>query len=227
MKDQSTRRSSILDQTRGVAVLLMIVFHLFYDLTYFGYTNIDFKADIFWWSLPRLIVFLFLFTVGNSLCLSHLPQIKWSNFSKRWFKIAIFALLISLVTYYVFPSRWIYFGTLHSIAFCSLASLPFLKRPNLSLAIALILFIPSIFFDYNLPWWNLPHQSMDYIAPFPWFGASLLGIFAFAKNYHLLELPNNKATLALTFLGQKAFIIYILHQPALFGLVFLYNHLTS
>ncbi len=214
-------RSQFIDALRGFTIILMIFFHACFDLTNFGFLTIDIIHAPFWFALPRLIVFLFLFAVGMSLRLTHFEKIKWTPFWKRFFKLVAFALMISVVTYFLFPENWIYFGTLHAIALISLLSLPFIKRPNLALAIALLLFIPSIFFDKNIPWFTLAHQSWDYIEPFPWLGASLLGIFAVHKGLHLCQIPNNKAVRSLNFLGTHSLLIYLTHQPILFGAVYL------
>lgn len=214
-------RSKLVDVIRGFTIILMIFFHFSFDLNNFGFINVDIIRDPFWYALPRLIVFLFLFAVGMSLSLAHKDKIHWRPFWRRFFKILGFALLISVVTYFMFPENWIYFGTLHAIATISLLSLPFLKRPKLSLVVALLLFIPSIMFDKNIPWMTLPHQSWDYIAPFPWLGASLLGIFAVHKGLHLYSVPENKLVKSLNYLGRHSLTIYLTHQPILFGSVYL------
>jgi uncharacterized membrane protein len=214
-------RSRVIDAIRGFTIILMIFFHFSFDLFNFGFIKVDIIHDRFWYLLPRIIVFLFLFAVGMSLSVAHNQRINWASFQKRLIKIVFFSLLISLVTYFLFPENWIYFGTLHAIALISVLSLPFLKKPNLSLALALGLFLPSIFFDINIPWFELPHQSWDYIAPFPWLGASLLGIFAAHKGLHQFDLPPNKAVRSLNFLGRHSLFIYLTHQPILFGSVYL------
>jgi uncharacterized membrane protein len=214
-------RSLVIDAIRGFTIILMIFFHLSFDLNNFGFFKTDIISNPFWYFLPRLIVFLFLFAVGMSLTLAHFDKIHWQPFWKRFFKISAFALLISIVTYLLFPENWIYFGTLHAIALISAMSLPFLKKPTLSLVIALLLFIPSIFFDKNIPWFSLGHQSWDYIAPFPWVGASLLGIFAAHKGMHQWKIPDNRPVRSLNYLGKHSLFIYLVHQPILFGSVYL------
>ncbi len=221
------KRYLIVDVLRGFTVILMFIFHFTFDLNYFGFIKIDMLRSPFWYFLPRLIVFLFLFAVGMGLFLAHGHQIKWKSFNKRLLLISFWALVISLVTYKLFPENWIYFGTLHSIALVSLISLFFLKRPRLSLFITLLLFIPSIFWDYNLPWIELPHGSWDYISPFPWMGASLLGIFAAHKGLYKLNLNENKSIKSLNYLGQHSLFIYLIHQPLFFGSLFLVSKVLS
>ncbi len=214
-------RSMLVDALRGFTIILMVFFHFSFDLNNFGFIKIDIMHAPFWFALPRIIVFLFLFAVGMGLRLAHADHIHWKAFWIRFFKIAAFAILISIVTYFLFPENWIYFGTLHAIALISLLSLPFLKRPNLSLIVALLLFIPSIFWNKNIPWFNLPHESWDYIEPFPWLGASLLGIFAVHKGLHRYSLKENRLVKSLNYLGKHSLFIYLTHQPILFGSVYL------
>jgi uncharacterized membrane protein len=216
-------RSRVIDAIRGLTIILMIFFHFSFDLYNFGFLKTDIIHEPFWYALPRVIVFLFIFAVGMSLTLAHQDKINWRPFWKRFLKISAFALLISLVTYNLFPDNWIYFGTLHAIALISVMSLPFLKKPKLSLLLALLLFIPSIFFDKNIPWFSLPHQSWDYIEPFPWVGASLLGVFAVHKKLHLQSIPDNRLVRSLNFLGKHSLFIYLVHQPILFGSVYLFS----
>jgi uncharacterized membrane protein len=214
-------RSLLIDTLRGFTIILMIFFHFSFDLTNFGFLRIDIVHAPFWYALPRIIVFLFLFAVGMSLSLAHKEKIHWHPFWKRFLKILFFALIISVVTYFLFPENWIYFGTLHAIALISLMTLPFLKYPKIALIIALILFIPSIFLDKNLPWFSLAHESWDYIAPFPWVGASLLGVFAVRYGLHQFALPENRLVKSLNYLGKHSLFIYLVHQPILFGSVYL------
>ncbi len=214
-------RSLFLDTLRGFTIILMIFFHLSFDLNNFGFLHVDILHAPFWYALPRLIVFLFLFAVGMSLALVHKDKIKWRSFWIRFLKIVFFAAVISLVTYGLFPDNWIYFGTLHAIALISLMGLPFLNRPKLALVLALGLFLPSVFLDKNIPWFTLAHQSWDYIAPFPWLGASLFGIFAVHRGLHQLPLPYNTLVKSLNYLGRHSLFIYLVHQPILFASVYL------
>jgi uncharacterized membrane protein len=220
VESQKETRANIIDFLRGLTIILMVFFHSSFDLNYFGLIHVDIIKGPFWYFLPRLIVFLFFCAVGMSLSLVHSEKIKWKPFNKRLLKLVVCAGLISLVTYFMFPENWIYFGTLHSIALISLMSLPFLKYPKTSLLIALALFIPSIIYDYNLPWPELSIQSFDYISPFPWVGSSLIGIFLVSIGFHKIKLPTNRINNFLNYLGRHSLVIYLLHQPILFGLTF-------
>jgi len=220
-------RYPVIDVLRGLAIVLMFFFHFSYDLHFFNYINIDFYRDFFWYALPRLIVFMFLFCVGLSMPLSHFPNIVWRSFWRRFGKIAGGALAISVGTYFLFPDRWIYFGTLHCISLCSILGIFFLRYPKTSLVLGLALFFPSFAFHTNIPWFHLPHSSMDYISPFPWFGATLMGIFAFHQKLHHFPIKEMAVSKGLSFLGRHSLIIYLVHQPILFALVWAWFRLTS
>lgn len=229
MKDfkHNSGRSIFLDSLRGFTVILMIIFHFSFDLDFFGLVNIDIIHAPFWYFFPRLIVFLFLFAVGVGLTLAHKDGIKWKPFFKRLALLVFWAIVISVATYIFFKDNWIYFGTLHAISVVSVMSLPFINRPWVSLLVGLGLFIPSMTMDQNIPWIHLPHSSWDYISPFPWVGASLLGIFAAHKGIHLLNYPNNRLVKSLNYLGRHSLVIYLIHQPILFGALALFVKLKS
>jgi uncharacterized membrane protein len=215
-------RSPLVDQIRGFSVLLMIIFHLSYDLNLFRLVSIEFIKNPYWYIFPRIIVLIFFFCVGISLGIAHQPTIRWRPLSIRTLKLVGWSIAISVATYFYFPDRWIYFGTLHSIAFCSLLALPLLNRPHLSLIIGLGLLLPSAILQFDLPWLLLPHPSMDYISPFPWVGAILLGLFAHSQRLEQVATPNNNFFLQLLELaGKFALPIYLLHQPILYSFAWL------
>ncbi|QEP42109.1 DUF1624 domain-containing protein [Ectothiorhodospiraceae bacterium BW-2] len=214
------------DQLRGLAIVLMALFHLCYDLTLFGYLTIDFQHDTFWYLLPRFIVMLFMFTVGIGLWLAHHRAIRWRAYNYRLLLISANALLISIVTWYAFREQWVYFGTLHSIALCSVLALPFVRWPRLALVLGAGLVIGDWGLGWSLPWWKLPHAAMDYIPPFPWLGFVLMGIAFAAWGGHQYSLNQvGRAGEGLSVIGRHSLLIYMLHQPLLFGSVWLFNRL--
>lgn len=207
-----------LDAVRSLAIYLMVIFHLSYDLDLFGHVEIDFLGDPFWMWFPCVIVFLFLVSVGASLRQAHYPDYRWPAFRKRWLKIAVAAGLVSLFTYFAFPRGWIYFGTLHNIAINSLLCLPFLGRPKLSLIVAIAIIAGDIL-GVPWPWFEMAHASMDYIPPLPWFAWVLLGIFLHGVNAHKLPFPSGKLWQVIIWPGKHSLIIYLAHQIILYCLV--------
>ena len=217
---KDNNRYPLIDQIRGFAVFLMIIFHFSFDLALFGWVDINFQKNLFWWVFPRVIVFLFLFSMGLSTPLSQQERINFKTLKKRLGKLILFAIIISIGTYYMFPTRWIYFGTLHCIAVSSIVILPFRNRPMLSLILGTAILIPSIVFKQHIPWFELPHKSMDYIPLFPWIGIVMRGVFASHKKLHHLKFNSNPFLRFLELQGKHSLNIYILHQPIMYSILY-------
>ena len=224
-----------LDVFRGWAILLMVFFHLAYDLNYFHFIEVNFKQDIFWIYARYLIVTMFLISVGISLALVHKPQINWGKMYKRTLMLGVAALLVSIVTYIQFPQKWVYFGILHFVLFTSWIGLLFLPYPRLSFFLALFILIGSYLgflhtqylFDFLQSPFHLPRYTEDLVIFFPWFSVVLFGIsfvgMGFHKKLFTLSILNsdNQFNTILAFTGRHALIIYLLHQPLLFGFLLL------
>lgn len=196
----------------------MIFFHACFDLTAFGLLSIDFQKETFWYVLPRIIVTLFMFSVGASLYIVHGRGIKFQSFLKRQIILMVCALAISAFTYYAFPTQWIYFGTLHSIAVCSAIALAFIKIPRIASVIGILIVFPHLFKIYQYPFWQLSHRSMDYIPPLPWVGVALMGMGFATTSLSKRELPISKWTSFIQWCSRHSLKIYLVHQPLLWGL---------
>lgn len=232
MSTDLKRRLVLPDCLRLLAMALMIFYHFSYDLILFKFMDFDIINLPFWWFLPRLIVFLFLFTAGFSLSIAHGNEIKTKKFYKRLLQITASALLISVVTYSLFPERWIYFGTLHCIALSSLITVYLLKFPKTLGTVGFLLFIGSVF-GYDIPWFHFEHSSMDYVELFPWIGASFLGVFTHSvyKNSQLrskfeeFSIFKSPSFAFFQKISEHSLLVYLIHQPVLFGLFFVINRL--
>lgn len=224
-------RIKLIDALRTLAIILMIFFHLGHDLTAFGFVQIDFKLDPFWFYLPRLIVTLFFLSAGASLYLAYAKVgINWKKFLKRQGQLLLFAILITIITYFLFPKTWIYFGTLHSIFICSFLTLPLINFPRTSFWLGILMLIPPIFFGWRYPWPMLNHFSMDYIPALPWVAVMWMGIYLgywCALNQKLLSKLETKIPKFTNFMGKHSLIIYLVHQPILYFLVFLVSSLRQ
>jgi len=233
-----------LDIFKGWAIILMVFFHLFYDLNYFHYISISLHHDTFWIVTRYIIVVMFLLGVGMSLAIAHTPKIQWDKIRKRIVILGSASLLISIVTYVVFPHSWVYFGILHFIMFASLLGLVFLRYPLVSLFVAMVILLGSAMEWLNMHWlflWlkeplDLPKYTEDLVPLFPWFAVILIGMASTYYHYHTMILQNIffKPSFAhnkiLAKLGRNALLIYLIHQPILFGsfYVFLYiKHVFS
>lgn len=184
----NSARLRALDAARGVAVLAMVAFHLIWDLGHFGYIDASIP-----WSAPfkafgHGVAFSFLFIAGVSLVLAHRERIHWRAFRRRFALVAGAAGLVSLGTYLVFPSAFVFFGILHVIAAASLISLAFLFAPwpVSILAGAAFFAAPQVLASpaFNAGWlqWlglgTTEPLTQDWRPLFPWAGAMLLGVGA-------------------------------------------------
>jgi len=224
-----------LDVFRGWAILLMVLFHLAYDLNYFHFIDINLKKDFFWVYARYVIVSMFLFSMGISLALVHRPNIRWKRMYKRTFMLSVASILVSVATYIQFPDRWVYFGILHFILFASWLGLLLVPFPSLSFLLGLFILVGSYFgflhtqylFDILQSPLHLPKYTEDLVIVFPWFSVVLFGIafvgFAWQNKVFTFPLLNatNRFNLFLAFSGRHALLIYLLHQPILFGLIML------
>ena len=216
-------RDQALDLMRGIAIIMMIVFHLIYDLNEFGYTNIplsNFWLTSYW---RYLIVFLFLNAVGISLVIAYGKNFSLNKFIKRLAILGLAALSVSLGTYFLFPDAWVYFGILHLIWTATLIAIIFVQFPKISLLVAALIFIlgylnlPNLsFFGFLLSDY-LPLSSVDFYPLFPWIAFVFTGIYLghnpIYKKIFFMRVP------FLQLVGQHSLIIYLLHQVILFYLV--------
>ena len=124
-------RDHSLDLIRGIAIIMMIMFHLIYDLNQFGYTIIplsNFWLTSYW---RYLIVFLFLNSVGISLVIAYGNGYRINKFMKRLSLLGLAALSVSIGTFILFPDAWVYFGILHLIWTGTLIAIFFTQLPDM------------------------------------------------------------------------------------------------
>ncbi|WIJ25983.1 heparan-alpha-glucosaminide N-acetyltransferase [Devosia sp. RR2S18] len=230
-------RFAVVDIARGVAIVAMVAYHFCWDLSYFRFIAADVGYDPFWVVIARSILSAFLFLVGVGLVLGHGEGIRWHNFWRRWIFVAAGALLITLGTWFAFPVTFVYFGVLHAIALFSVLALLFVRAPLwLPVVVAVVViglpfFYADPLFNENawswLGFWEVPPPANDLVPIFPWFGVTLLGVIAarlvlrsgLAVRLAAVQLQGRLPKL-LAFLGRWSLLIYLLHQPILFALVY-------
>src|SRR5690606_18242083 len=121
-----------------------------------------------------------------SRVLAHGHGIRGKAIGKRLLQICTAAAASSLLTWFISPESFIFFGILHQIAWASVLGLLFLRLPAfLTLIIAALVICAPIYARaevFNHIWlaWvglsSVPIRSNDYVPLFPWFGAVLIGI---------------------------------------------------
>lgn len=211
------------DELRGIAILLMVIFHFCYDLRYFGYVDWNVPNGPHWWPFRYLILTLFIFTMGVSLSLAHGEGVRWQKFIIRLGQLLLAAGAITLMSVYMFPDAWIYFGILHFLAVASILGMILVPVPLAALGVGLLILLfywsdvihsqwPFVYFDW------LPARTEDYVPLFPWLGVTFLGVGAGSialktrTSQILFGMPE-----WIRFAGRHGLIIYLIHQPVMFA----------
>ncbi len=223
-----------LDALRGIAIVWMAAFHFCFDLNYFGFIRQNFYGDPLWTVQRACIVTLFMACVGASQGIASAQRQPWPRFRRRWAQIAGCAILVSFGSWLMFPKSFISFGVLHGIAVMLIvarvtASSGAWRWPLGLVAIVLPKLVADPFFDTRWTNWvglvtHLP-VTEDYAPILPWLGVVWWGAAAaewlLANRPALLTGPLTSGARPLAVLGRWSLSFYMLHQPALIGLLWL------
>ena len=245
------KRAFELDALRGLAVVMMMLHHLIFDLRYlmaldvFAWQESDFF--IYWIRAP--FVFLFLFISG--ICCSF----SRNNF-KRAAKTAAVAILFSAVFYVVSrvtqSEMYVFFNVLHLLALGTLfyAVLAFLEKKHSFKGVNAVLILSGILFlwlafplsrltgtlnPFLLPLAEEFAQGVgmaDYMPLVPWMGMFLFGALFGRLFYSNRQTLFPKAPVLLMrmvfpfeFTGRNALVFYLFHQPVFIGVLYLFRFL--
>ncbi|MBV8848689.1 MAG: DUF1624 domain-containing protein [Methylobacteriaceae bacterium] len=229
-------RIPLIDAVRGAALLAMFVFHLTWDLSYFGYIDSQIVFERAFKIFGDTIGSTFLGLAGASLVLAHAPDFRARAYWRHVAVIVAAAAAVSLATYVFIPEGFVFFGILHCIALACLIALPFLFLPWWAAAFVAVLAIaaPRLFvsptFDAPMWWWTglstFEPRTNDYRPILPWLGVLLCGValMKIGDRFALREFlarwqPRNLLSRGIVFGGRHSLAIYLLHQPIFFGLV--------
>jgi uncharacterized membrane protein len=244
---QKSNRMSEIDFLRGIAIIMMIIFHFMWDLAYFNLSNADLYSSFGFWSIFQKITGgLFIFLVGLSLTLSYWRTAEYKGvypkkFLLRGAKIFGLGLIITLFSYIFMPDSFVFFGILHFIGIAIILATPFIRFTYLNLALSIASIIISLFISKITlsPWlvwlgFNYSVSTLDIYQVFPWIFLVFLGMFIgnmlYPKGKRLIKLNINKTIIDITrpvqFLGRHALTIYFLHIPLMFGVAYILSMLT-
>jgi uncharacterized membrane protein len=227
---------------RGLAVVMMVFYHLAFDLNYFGLRQFD-LGEGSWFYFARVTVSLFLLLVGLSLSLSY-NRAKRSGegslflkFVRRGLWIFALGMGISLATYLLLDEGFIVFGALHLIGVSIILAYPFLgsHRSNLFFGLLFILIgyqlqLQSFTFPWLLWLGLIPagFYSLDYLPLFPWFGVVLIGISLGhslypdgRRGFYLPDFSRFSWERPLSILGRNSLFVYLIHQPLIIAALYL------
>jgi len=245
VSNKQSNRFWEIDFLRGIATIMMISYHILFDLNFFDIYSINLHSFPF-----RLFLYpigtTFLLLVGISLTLSYARAQQTISteqlpikFLLRGLKIFGFGMIITIITWILIPDAFIIFGILHCIGISIILAYPFLQLriANLFIGIVFILLgivLRTMVFEFNwLLWLGFPptdFSTIDYFPLLPWFGVVLIGIFigrtlypGYNRKFELPDLSAYKLINFLCFLGKHSLVIYLLHQPILVGIIYLFS----
>lgn len=232
-----------IDALRGVAIVMMVIFHLMWDLWFFRILPGVVLYAGFWKYFQRTTAILFLLLVGVSLTVSYRRATGradgngqlWPKFLGRGLRTFGWGMVISLGVWLAGVGN-VHFGILHLIGVSISLAYPLLTYRWLNLALWAIFFVAGGWLQtvrVEFPWlvWlglqPVRYAPNDYFPLIPWFGVVLLGVFLgntfYGQQGRLVPLPDWPAAppaRLLQFLGRHSLTIYLIHQPLLVAILF-------
>jgi len=233
-----------IDFLRGFAIILMIFFHILYDLNFFLITDFRLYSGIILY-IARLSAAIFVVLAGVSLSLSY-SRVKNRlqaneivlKFLKRGCKTIFLGIIISIITWFYIPRGFVVFGILHFIGASIILSLIFIRYRLLNIIFGILFIILGLYlrlftFDLNflIPFGFIPNNfwTIDYFPLLPWFGLILFGISIGNiiypnknRKFEMMDRSKNIVIKSFCFLGRNSLLIYFLHQPIIIGLIIIF-----
>jgi len=217
-----------LDLLRGLAVISMILFHLCFDLAFFYGWNIPVREGAFiLWS--RGTAMTFLMVMGICFVISWERTSSYQKYFYRGLTIFMGGMIISLATYLIAPGAYVKFGILHLIGVSALLQPLFVRFRSANILIGAFVSIIGLkiaamttenplLFPLGILYPGF--FSLDYYPLFPWFGFVLtgmgIGYLLYAPRGKFLErIGSLRYPRWLLLAGQRALLLYFVHQPVL------------
>ncbi len=224
-----------IDCARGIAILMMVVYHTVFDLSFFAIYPVEATTG-FWRYFAFSTASLFLLVVGVSLIISHdraAATLDGFSLAKKFLirGAGIFGLglLVTFATWLYLPDSYVIFGILHLIGVSVILSPLFFRFGRWNILIGLACFPIGWFVTglsgpaFLLLLGIMPpgFTSIDYTPLFPWFGMVLIGMglgaFLYAggvRQFSIRPLPDYFVG-PISFLGRHSLLIYLAHQPVI------------
>ncbi|MBX3015297.1 MAG: DUF1624 domain-containing protein [Caldilineaceae bacterium] len=232
-----------IDTLRGVAIIMMVIFHLMWDLVAFRIMPDVILYAGFWKYFQRTTAISFLLLVGVSLTVSYrranakrpagealFPKFFWRGL--RIFGIGMGFTLFAWATSF----GYVQFGILHLIGSAIILTYPLLRYRWLNFGLWAIFFalgglIQHAYLPHNwLLWLGLHtrfYAPLDYFPLIPWLGVVLLGVAigntVYGPTGRIIPLPDLSdrwLVRGLQWLGRHSLVIYVIHQPLLLAILF-------
>jgi len=239
-------RYTLIDILRGLAVIAMIVYHTMWDLVYVHGLALGNWADRPLWRVLFQAAIRWSFVLLSGFCFQ-MGKKHW----KRGLTVFGGGVIITLVTMVVMGDYAIHLGVLTFLGSAMLLTIPahklFKNIPCwLGFAVSLGLFLVTehlalgyvgigtyryylpfgLYANYFTAWLGMPSWSFysaDYVPLFPWLFMFWMGYFAYSafKKWNWLKALSCVRCKPLEWIGRNALLIYMLHQPVVYGVLWL------
>ena len=230
--EEKKSRIEIIDALRGLAVTLMVIHHALYNMAVFLGAPWWFYRNPVFDVLQALFIGLFIVISGVS-----------SRFSRGNIERGSIVIVISVVITYVTVrmDMPIYFGILHLLGFLMLFygltrklwdKIPGKAAPIIYIALIIAAVLARVYLSPSsdnlvirdllsvLGWRQPGFVSYDYQTILPWIFVFLFGTWMgeriregkFPSRFYEIKVP------FFPLVGRHALLVYVLHQPLLFGI---------
>ena len=250
------QRAFELDALRGVAIVMMMFMHFSYDIRYeFGFNTFAYLRSAWFWSFVHPIIIV-LFVGLSGICCTF-SRNNFKRGGKLLLVALAFTAVTSFITFKIGINCLILFNVLHMLSVSTLvyALIALIEKitkikPN-QLTFILILFgLWVCMTSNNLDMYAYESDNMllyplgimvqgqpdvaDYMPLIPWMGVFLIGAAAgrvLYKEKKTLFGGAGKTVRAVTrpleFMGRHSLIIYLVHQPVIYCVLYLIFKLTG
>jgi uncharacterized membrane protein len=224
-----------IDFLRGVAIILMVCYHLLFDLGEFRGVKrfLGFSTDLSttaWTAAQFFFAALFVVLSGTSSTLSR-------NNIRRGLRLLAVSFLVTAVTYLFDPTSAVWFGILQCLAVSMLVYGALFEKAKAAacaawggLVIALAAALPAVKralmarTDWLMPFGltSPSFSSFDYFPLIPWLGVFLAGA-ALGKSIYASKkslLPGRLPVTIVNVAGRHSLLIYLVHQPVFMGVLY-------
>ncbi|MCR5396875.1 MAG: DUF1624 domain-containing protein [Lachnospiraceae bacterium] len=241
---KKTHRANWLDFLRGLALVLMIIYHTLWDLENLFGRTIPWFTDSRAFLLERIICISFILISGYSIGLSR-------HGIRKGVMVFASGILVSVVTYFFVPDSIIIFGVLTFLGVAMILTTLIKSQlnhwtPIIGALVFFILFLlfyrvnqgqlgflgfpiatfsGSLYKNYVTTFFGFPFPgfySTDYFSFLPW-------IFLYFVGYYLYLLTQRFAKKSfgpirkwglISFLGRYTLPIYLIHQIIIYGVMY-------
>lgn len=245
MKKDINNRLHLLDTIRGITILSMIIFHTVWDLVYIYGINIRWFYSDYGYIWQQSICWTFIFLSG--FCFSFSKNkfkrgiivficgllVTLATFIFMPENIIIFGVLTligSAMIILSFMHRFL--NKLPPVFFSIISFLLFLVTKDINdgylgfeglKIIKLPNFLYKNLFTSYLGFTARHFSSADYFSLFPWIFLFICGYFVFKvfEKYNTLKIFKGKNVPIINFIGRHSLLIYLLHQPLIYGITYL------